>query len=74
VDSVAAMDLKSNLEKDTDEPNKIGGVAKLMSDFFRKNTMCPASTISTMKRACVVGVNQTLTGWTLRKSNSRAKP
>jgi len=50
IDSVAAMDLKANLEKTADEPNKMGGIAKNLSDFFRKNVM---------KRACVVWVNQT---------------
>jgi len=50
IDSVAAMDLKANLEKTADEPNRMGGIAKNLSDFFRKNVM---------KRACVVWVNQT---------------
>ena len=50
VDSIAAMDLKANLEKPSNDPNQVGGVSKLMSEFMRKNVK---------KRACIVWVNQT---------------
>ena len=50
VDSIAAMDIKANLEKDTDENAKIGAVALLMSNFLRKNVA---------KRATVIWINQT---------------
>ena len=50
VDSIAAMDLKANLAKDSDEGNKVAGVALLLSNFLKKNVA---------KRACIVWVNQT---------------
>jgi recombination protein RecA len=50
LDSLAALDLKTNLEKSADEANKMCGIAGLMSSFLRKNVK---------KRACVVWINQT---------------
>ena len=50
VDSIGAMDLKCNLEKTADEPGRVGGIAKLLGDHFKKTTL---------KRACVVWINQT---------------
>lgn len=49
VDSVAAMDIKANLEKDTDENAKIGAMALLLSNFLRKNLA---------KKATVIWINQ----------------
>lgn len=50
VDSLAAMDLQANLEKGSDDANKVGGISLLMSEYFKKNMR---------KRACVVWINQT---------------
>ena len=50
VDSIGAMDIKANLEKDTDENAKIGAMALLLSNFFKKNVA---------KRASIVWINQT---------------
>src|ERR1700688_1136855 len=44
------MDIKANLEKDTDENAKIGAMALLLSNFFRKNVS---------KRASIIWINQT---------------
>lgn len=52
VDSIAAMDLKANLEKTSDEATQVGGVSKLMSEFFRKNVS---------KRASILWINQSRT-------------
>ncbi len=50
VDSIGAMDTKANLEKESDETNKIGAMAKLLSDFLKRNVS---------KRATVIWINQT---------------
>jgi recombination protein RecA len=50
VDSIGAMDIKANLEKESDENNKIGAMALLLSNFMKRNTA---------KRATVVWINQT---------------
>lgn len=50
VDSIGAMDIKANLEKDTDEAAKIGAMALLLSNFFKKNVA---------KRSTILWVNQT---------------
>jgi len=50
LDSIGAMDIKANLEKDTDEAAKIGAMALLLSNFFKKNVA---------KRATIVWINQT---------------
>lgn len=50
VDSIGAMDIKANLEKDADENNKIGAMALLLSNFLKRNVA---------KRATVVWINQT---------------
>lgn len=50
VDSIGAMDIKANLEKESDETNKIGAMAKLLSDFLKRNVS---------KRATVIWINQT---------------
>lgn len=50
VDSLAAMDLQANLEKTSDDENQVGGISKLMSEFFRKNLK---------KRASIIWINQT---------------
>lgn len=50
VDSIGAMDIKANLEKESDETNKIGAMALLLSNFLKKNVA---------KRATVIWINQT---------------
>jgi len=50
VDSIGAMDIKANLEKESDEANKIGAMALLLSNFMKKNVA---------KRATVIWINQT---------------
>lgn len=50
VDSLAAMDIEANLEKSSEDSNKIGAMALLMSNFLKKNVA---------KRATVVWINQT---------------
>ena len=50
VDSIGAMDIKANLEKDSDEAAKIGAMALLLSNFLKKNVA---------KRATVIWINQT---------------
>lgn len=50
VDSIGAMDIKANLEKDTDEAAKIGAMALLLSNFLKKNVA---------KRATIIWINQT---------------
>lgn len=50
VDSIGAMDIKANLEKEADEANKIGAMALLLSNFLKKNVA---------KRATVIWINQT---------------
>lgn len=50
VDSIGAMDIKANLEKESDEAAKIGAMALLMSNFLRKNLA---------KRATIIWINQT---------------
>jgi recombination protein RecA len=50
VDSIGAMDIKANLEKESEENNKIGAMALLLSNFLKKNVA---------KRATVIWVNQT---------------
>ena len=50
VDSIGAMDIKANLEKESDENNKIGAMALLLSNFMKRNVA---------KRATVVWINQT---------------
>lgn len=50
VDSIGAMDIKANLEKETDEAAKIGAMALLLSNFLKKNVA---------KRATVIWINQT---------------
>lgn len=50
VDSIGAMDIKANLEKDADENNKIGAMALLLSNFLKRNVA---------KRATVIWINQT---------------
>lgn len=49
IDSLGAMDIKANLEKNSDEPNKIGAMALLMSNFLKKNVN---------KRATIIWINQ----------------
>lgn len=50
VDSIGAMDIKANLEKESEETNKIGAMALLLSNFLKKNVA---------KRATIIWVNQT---------------
>jgi recombination protein RecA len=50
VDSIGAMDIKANLEKESDEAAKIGAMALTMSNFLRKNLA---------KRATIIWINQT---------------
>jgi len=50
VDSIGAMDIKANLEKEADENAKIGAMALLLSNFLKKNVA---------KRATVIWINQT---------------
>jgi recombination protein RecA len=50
VDSIGAMDIKENLERESDESAKIGAMARLLSNFLKKNVA---------KRATVVWINQT---------------
>lgn len=50
VDSIGAMDIKANLEKESDENNKIGAMALLLSNFLKKNVA---------KRSTVIWINQT---------------
>lgn len=49
VDSLAAMELHSNLDKMADENNKMGGIAKNLSEFLKKNVN---------KRATIIWINQ----------------
>jgi len=50
VDSIGAMDIKANLEKESDENAKIGAMALLLSNFLKKNVA---------KRATIIWINQT---------------
>jgi recombination protein RecA len=50
IDSVAGLESKGTLEKDLDEAEAMGGIAKLLSRFCRKNKN---------KHASVVWINQT---------------
>src|SRR5208282_25226 len=50
IDSIGAMDIKANLEKESDEQAKIGAMALLLSNFLKKNVN---------KRATIIWVNQT---------------
>lgn len=50
VDSIGAMDIKANLEKESDENNKIGAMALLLSNFLKKNVA---------KKATIIWINQT---------------
>src|SRR5271157_1447069 len=50
VDSIGAMDIKANLEKESDEAAKIGAMALLLSNFLKKNVA---------KRATIIWINQT---------------
>ena len=43
VDSVAALDKKANLEKDSTENTQLGGIAKNLSEFCRKNLVRKAT-------------------------------
>jgi len=50
IDSVASMEQEKNLEKDAGDPNQVGGIAKMISEFCRKNIS---------KRATILWLNQT---------------
>jgi recombination protein RecA len=49
VDSVAALEQKANLEKEASDNNIVGGLSKMLSEFYKKNVA---------KRATVIWVNQ----------------
>jgi len=49
VDSVAALDKKANLEKSSSDPNQIGGVSLMLSEFYKKNVV---------KQATILWINQ----------------
>jgi recombination protein RecA len=49
VDSVAALEKKANLEKKPGEPNQVGGLSLLLSEFYRKNVA---------KKATILWINQ----------------
>lgn len=49
VDSIAAMESETNLDRMSDDPNQVGGIAKKLAEFLRKTVN---------KRATIVWINQ----------------
>ncbi len=49
VDSVASLEKKANLDKDSTENVQMGGISKLLSEYFRKNLV---------RNATVIWINQ----------------